>query len=611
VARLVRKRIRLPMTLTLAALTAAVAGCATAPSGGPPRPAPGGNNQVQAYVQPLPPPGPTNSPIWTPRTVVLGFLHASASYAFDSAAARQYLVPELRRSWHPGRGVTVVGGTPAVTPVPYNPKESLGSGQSAQVVVQFTGQQLATVSQSGQYRYAPGNVNMRFLLAKNTNGVWQIEQLPPLQTLMLTESDFEEVYQPRNLFFFAPAPDNETPNVLVPDPVYAPLQSSNSALNTDLATGLVNGLLKGQGGWLSGATISAFPAGTRLLKKVTITGKTAQVDLGGAAARAQPQQVGLMADQLAATLADGSYALPLASHVELSIDNAVQYNSVSAADLVPTVSSGPVELITGASSGVGELPPPVRGAKLQPRLGQDQIGPVTVTAVASSPSSDHPQLAVAIRNAGGCAVEEQPGGQGAYKTYALAGSAGACTSLSYDANGNLWATAGSGVWVLSPGHSPVAVDTSAMATAIQPGDRIIALQMAPDAVRAALLVSAPAGNRLLLAAAHFQGGSVMFGQPVTVGAGLTDDPVAISWYNAYNLAVLGTDGIYEVPLTTGAGQQPPALITALPTGVQTLTMTTDGTELVVGTSQGVQAEAVSSPNNWSFIANGADPVYPG
>lgn len=601
----------------VAALSAVLAGCATAPSGGPPRSAPGGNSQAQAYVQPLPPPGPTSR--WTPEQVVLGFLHASASYAYDPAAARQYLVPELRRSWHPGRGVAVVGGTPAVTQLSYNSKQqSLGGGQSLpQKVVHVTGPQVATLSQSGQYRYAPGNVNIRFQLAESANGVWLIEQLP-LQTLLLTESDFEEVYQPRNLFFFAPAPASQTPSVLVPDPVYAPLQSSNSALNTDLATGLVNGLLKGQGGWLSGATTSAFPAGTRLLKKVTITGKTAQVDLGGSAAHAQPQQVMLMADQLAETLGDSSYALPLATHVQLSINNSVQY-SIGAPDLVPSVPSGPVELITGTSS-VGELPAqPEHGTRLQARLTQEQIGAANVTAVAASPGQDHPQqLAVAVRNLAGCAVEEQPGGQSAYKTYQLTSTAGACGSLSYDTNGNLWAVAGGEVWVLSPGHAPAAVDMSAMSAAMQPGDQILALQMAPDAVRAALLVSTPAaGNRLLLAAVRVGGGSAAFGQPVTVGTTGVSDPAAISWYDAYHLAVLGSGGIYAVPLTTGAGQQPtPQLITTLPpTSAQTVTLTTDGTELVVGTTQGttqdVWAEPVSSPGSWSLVANGADPVYPG
>src|SRR5215469_13817938 len=128
VARLVRRGLRFPMTVALTVIAAAVAGCATAPSGGPPRWAPGGNSQAQAYVQPLPPPGPTVS--WEPEQVVFGFLHASASYAFDPAAARQYLVPELRKSWHPAPGVDVVGAPSVSTPLPYNPKlQGPGIGQ--------------------------------------------------------------------------------------------------------------------------------------------------------------------------------------------------------------------------------------------------------------------------------------------------------------------------------------------------------------------------------------------------------------------------------------------------------------------------------------------------
>jgi hypothetical protein len=562
---------------------------------------------VQAYVQPLPGPGPTSS--WQPEQVVLGFLHASASYAFDPAAARRYLGPGLSKNWHPGRGpVAVVGGPTGLTEELYHPHDVALAEPYEQV--DFTGQHLATLSQSGQYQYTPGaNVQYQFVLAR-TNGVWLIQQLPPQQSLMLTESDFEEVYQPRNLFFFAPAAASQVPDVLVPDPVYAPLQSSNSALNTDVATGLVNGLLQGQG-WLSGTTFSAFPPGTRLLKRVTITGRTAQVYLGGAAAHSQQSTIQQMADQLLATLRDGQYSQPLATSLQLYIDNRPQA-VYPAGDLVPAVQSGPVQLITGAGS-VGELPAqPGHGAKVQTRLGQDQLGAATVTAVAASPSSDHPgQLAVAIQNAGGCAVEEQPTGQGAYRTDALTSSGGPCNSLSFDVNGNLWAAAGDAVWVLGPGRSPAPADMTAMAAAIQPGDQILALRMAPDAVRAALLVSTPAGNRLLLAAVHVSNGSATFGQPVTVGtAGLTD-PLSISWYDAYHLAVLASGGIYEVPLTGGAGQQPaPQLIGTLPTSVQTLTLTTDGAELIVGTSQGVYAEAVSAPG-WSFIATGADPVYPG
>jgi hypothetical protein len=587
-----------PLLMLAAAL--AMAGCATAPSGGPPRQAPGGSHQVQAYAQELSGPGPTST--WIPQDVVLGFLHASASYAVDPTAARQYLVPRLRRHWHPGEEPVAVVGTPTsfVETVPEQ-----GPVPSSVATVKFTGQHLATLSQTGQYQYAPGqNTKYTFVLAK-TDGVWLIQTLPQQQQLLLTQSDFEDVYQLRNLFFFAPPGAGQAPSQLVPDPVYAPLVSSNSALNTDLATGLVNGLLKGEGGWLSGATVSAFPRGTTLLRKVTITGKTARVDLGGAAARAQPITVQAMAAQILATLNDGEYSLPLANQIELYINNRLDTVPVpQIAGLVPSVATGPVLLVSGG--GVGELSAvPKPGMKPQTKLTQAQVGQASISAVAASPDLDRTgQFAVAVPDGTGCTVQVRSGSPSSYQSYPLPGSAAPCTSLSYDANGNLWAAAGSGVWLLQPNRGPVAVDLSAT----EPAGPILALRVAPDAVRAALLVQTPAGNELLLEAVQVRGGTASFGQPVTVGAGLTD-PAAISWYDAYHLAALAGGGIYDVPLTGGAGQQPgatPYLFSTAPQDADSLT--TDGSEFVVATTSGQVWAGVSS---LSLVTTGTDPIYPG
>ena len=200
---------RMPMVLAASAIVVAVAGCATAPSGGPPRRAAGGGSQVQAYVQPLPPPAPTSAKAWSPTAVVLGFLHASASYAVDSAAAKRYLVPSLRKSWHPDNGpVAVVGNNPiGISSVPYLPQIPGTKAGEQLETVKYTGQRLATLSQTGQYQYKPGqNVQYEFILAK-THGVWLIQELPQGQAgILLTESDFEEVYLARNLFFLAPDP---------------------------------------------------------------------------------------------------------------------------------------------------------------------------------------------------------------------------------------------------------------------------------------------------------------------------------------------------------------------------------------------------------------------
>jgi hypothetical protein len=155
-----------------------------------------------------------------------------------------------------------------------------------------------------------------------------------------------------------------------------------------------------------------------------------------------------------------------------------------------------------------------------------------------------------------------------------------------------------------------------MAAIGQPGSQILALRMAPDNVRAALLVRTKSVTKLLLAAVQFDRGAVALGQAVSIGAGVAS-PVAISWSDPYHLAVLASSGIiFAVPLTGGAGPQagglPQPLGTA-PGGAQTLT--TDGSELVVGVADGgvnrIFASSPASPLWYRYPMPGSVPVYPG
>jgi len=199
--------------------------------------------------------------------------------------------------------------------------------------VTFTGDKLATLSQSGQKQSSSGSASYQFVLLRgpNTNNIWLIYSLSPSNIWLLSQSDFGEVYQPRNLFFFGANQPGSTNVVLVPDPVFAPIQVSDTALNTSLATGLVEGLINDQSSWLSVGVSSAFPPGTRLIGgQVTISGSasapTALVDLGGTAVGHASSLARLeMYEQLQKTLEDTSYtAEPIAATVELEINHQVQ-----------------------------------------------------------------------------------------------------------------------------------------------------------------------------------------------------------------------------------------------------------------------------------------------
>ena len=616
-----RRVVLMRLGVALAAITAAAAaaGCATVPSGGAPQKVKGESSQVQAYVRPLPPPPPQSN--WTEQEVVVGFLHASASYSVDPAAARAYLVRPLRKSWRPGAVTVVAPPTASDFTMPPPPQANPGHQAAALPQVRFTGQRIATLSDSGQYLYQPGSSPYTFTL-KKVGSVWLINHVPP-GVLLLTQADFHDVYQPRNLYFFSHSGE------LMPDPVYVPLQVGDTPPNSSMATGLVNGLLTDRGSWLSAVTHTAFPLGTKLLGPVTLHNQTAQVNLSGAAvSRASAVAIQNMYAELKATLLSSAYSPAIAKSVALSINGHLKYTGVQldlGVLIPPVIPAVPEPVFFRTSSNVISEPRPGTGSPV-PVTVPGQIAPGKISAFAAAPEEQKPQqdgqqLAVASQSASGhgCALSVgRAGSTTPFRTYQLSQSGGSCTSVSWDNNGSIWAVAGSRIWVLRQRSTqPVAVSPPVVPGISQTGSRILALRMAPDGVRAALLMQTSTGNRIVLAAVSYHGSSVSsskpaandnsvaFGPSIAVGSGLRK-PVALSWFDPYNLVVLANSAIYEVPLTGAAGQQ----LGPAPTGADALT--TDGTELVVGTSQNQIWKSSAKVINWTppSIA-GSGPAFPG
>jgi Lipoprotein LpqB beta-propeller domain/Sporulation and spore germination len=603
-------RIRATAGLAVTAAIVVVAGCATVPSGGAPQQVNAGENQVQAYLQQLPPPGP-EAYHNNPGKIVLAFLHACASYAFDPAAVRQFLVPTLRAKWRP-RTVTVLSSiVNSPTPkAPVHAQQNASSAPGQTASVELTGQRLAILSQTGQYQYSPRTSTYPFSL-QNEHGVWLISALPPGQdSLLLLQDDFERVYQARNLFFFArwPYPGDSK---LVPDPVYV----ADSALNTNLASALVRRLISDQRSWLNDATQTAFPRGTRL-NGIAISGQTAVVDLGGAAAHTSTMRQQDMAEQLQATLSSTAYSPALARFLQLEI-NGRTAETVGSYNLIDNVMRGPVVYQSAQSSisaGLRSHPP---------SAGPAEFGSADITAIAMSPGNFPAArpLAVAAKDGNGCRVyvlTVPTGGQGAptrsYHGVRISTSGGQCTSLSWDNNGNLWAAAGQKVWVLQASYNhPQAVALPPdLPSSGHRAPQIIALRMAPDAVRAALLIKSGAQNRLLLTAVHEDPNhQVWLGNAVPAGTGL-HDPKAMSWYSPYDLMVLDDSAIAEVSLAGGAAQR----LGSAPRGAASLT--TDGVTIVVGAHVAGTSDYeiwTSSTLPTSFVrarqVSGAIPIYPG
>jgi hypothetical protein len=246
-----------------------------------------------------------------------------------------------------------------------------------------------------------------------------------------------------------------------------------------------------------------------------------------------------------------------------------------------------------------------------------------ITALAVSPDGSH--VAAAVPDGSGCAIAVDPALPkdvgGSLVTWT--NRSGPCTSLSWDDSGDLWATSGSQVWVTQQRG----VGTQSVPLPTLPGKnakadyRVLSLQIAPDGVRAAMLVSGPAGNQLLLAAVTYFDGSPSFGPAVPVGTDLpSPGPVALAWYTPYYLAVLDGSQIYQVPLTGGQ-----STLLSLPPTTAATSITSSGNALALGTTVGRPRVWINtspaSGGNWrveypyvakrELVLGTAGPVYAG
>ena len=601
---------RTRVLLAGAVLSLAVAGCVSMPSGGPVQSyqiTQGANEQAQGYLQFVP---PSPDPGWTPAQVVQGFLTASASFVGQQRVAREYLTPEASRGWKPGWSATSFAGGPRVM------SEHLArqvKGKPGAATVTIGGNIQATLSSKGAYAVAAatnGGSTFTYNLVKY-NGQWRISNLHD-HPLLLTTTEFAADYQLRNLYFFAPANDN-----LVPDPVYVPLQATQA----DLVHGLVEDLINQPPDWLgsNGATRTAFPKGTTLMGAVTVDGGIASVTLGGAATRASEAVKEQMSAQLYWTLNGAgqgqqqvqSIALYIGDHpfVPKGQSNAVQNQFRIAPVNTP---SGGVFYYLGAGGQLmqvaGPAGKPVRVASIGAGF----------TTLAVSPDG---QYVAALRD--GNVYTGQVGASSL--TFRSVGDG--FTSLSWDANDNLWAAGSEGLIIVSAavkpaGSSPPVGIGPQGGTCRSDLSDVTAVRVAPDGVRIALVFG---GQQQELAF-----GAIVSSQPTAAQnrtlAAVQLSPFSVclpgstvkslSWYGAGNVMALtqseSGDTLTEYPVNGST----PTTATAI-SGLQSVSSVTaynDGTTggLVAELDGGAMSVDTSIVGPWSSLSFlGESPTYPG
>ena len=591
--------------MTIAAAVVA-AGCATVPTNGPLQQvgaAQNGLSQEQEYSQPIPV-GP--GPGWLPGQIVDGFLAASASFAGDHQVAKEYLDPAALHSWQPGWAVTVVSKAPVTTSVTTLPR-TVSNGTQALAQVKVTGLPVATITGSGQYQVYSGSStkSYTFSLLRNTEGQWRIDGLPKSQGLLLTEADFQHVYQPRDLYFLS-----QSGNTLVPDPVFVPQQATNA----QLATGLVNALLQDPVGWLADAATTGFPAHAQPIGQVRLDGQNATVDLGGEHGKpltADRQQLEQMAAQLAWTLATGPTSV---QSVELEINNrpmrimgGLYQLPQTYQDSVPSQAAGSSLDFVGSNgtvqvlSGVGR---PGAGQPGRVSTVPGAAGAPPLTSIAVSPDGS----SVAGIAAGGAAVYYGKLGRGG-TLREWRPTSGSCTSVSWDARGDLWITADGMVWMLPPGGGSAAP----VSMAVPPGANVTDFLVAPDGVRFVMIVHQASTTEVQVGAITRSGSAAeVASQPVTIGAGIPQ-PDAVSWYGTDDVIVLAGSSssaqLYEVPLNGG---QPTIIATpGAPVSVTATSPEGSAAEIAVGLPGGKIMISTDLGAFQPTAAAGQAPAYPG
>jgi WD40 repeat protein len=644
---------RLGWALAASTLAISLAGCVSMQDSGPPgtlEASSSGTTQDAANIAPIPAlPGPN---LKQPDQLISAFLSVSASYSTYPDIVKAYLTPQEAKVWNPQWSATVFGSF-QVSQLP-QPKKQQTAGKQATVTVQ--GQVQSTFSGTGQYLSAAqtstpsscardelSNACERFTLVQ-VDGQWRISSLPA--RLLLDENDFSRVYQPQDLYYLDP-----THTVLVPDTVFVPLGTPAQQTLTTLvctllpAGGCSSGLAPGvepaaaNQTWLTsaGATQTGSPQGTKLLAPVTVQSGIATVNLGGAIAQPSAQKaIPLIMAQLTWTLIGSSsgsvtaVALEINGTPELSHTNSTykQFLPYPASQRVFTyVDGGVARSVCGASpanfSGPGA---PVFGSNGVPVLASCGGASASPSPSATSSTgqqrsagkqppgtaSAQPVSMVAASPDGGYLAGVSPSNNSVsiwtLKTPSApvlkwSQSGQTVNSISWDRQHDLWivtrdsSTQKDSVFMLSAMTGKVTLATFASS------GNVLSLSVAPDGVRAALIVQNGSGAQQVQLAGIERAvcptgtgsackppGSVdvALSQGPQLGGPSVIDAISLSWYDQDNLAVLNQDGaasdLLEVPVSGRSPSGPYTVSLPAASGSDT------------SSSSGVYAESIAAGN---------------
>jgi hypothetical protein len=458
-----------------------------------------------------PPPLPPASGA-TPEEVVRGFVDAAASSVRGRPVAAEYLTPDAARTWTDATDITIISRGYATV------ASEAGS-------VEVTAARVGTVNQRGLFTLpVTGPYVYEFPLAE-VDGEWRITDPP--DTLLMLDSDFERLYDPVEAYFLDP-----TLTSLVPDPRYLIRGEAQP-------TAVVERLIEGPSPTLGRNSVTNPLAGARLARTVTVEDQTAVVDLAGLVVEPATPLRELCA-QLVWTLTQlddlGIRSVEIAADGEpLECGDVPRQQTTDDwpafdPDATPLPAVGHYVGDTGALRTVTDGQP-VPGPAGQPGAG------FTSAAVSTDPRTGELTSLVGVR--------PEPGG-----TTLLRGRYGGELSPVPFGGGTLSAptvaATGQEVWLVRNGVEIVRVQADGIPQGVSaptlgtPGARTAqVIELSPDGVRVALVVTDERGVRRLLIGTVFRGDEPRYQVPdlIEVTPGLTS-VVDVAWRSSGELWVL-------------------------------------------------------------------------
>ncbi len=455
-----------------------------------------------------------------PLPLVNGFLEAmSDSRAFD--VARQYLTPEAAAAWKPESQTVVYQQKPDSVAV-------ISANQ-----VQLKARHIATIDERGSWTPAKVDTDVSFVFKLvKVDGQYRVASAPP--GVYLGSNQLDPKLAPRNLYFFTLGRD-----MLVPDPVYLPVNLSAG----QTATQLVQELLRGPTSRLGNGVVSLAPPGTEVQVSVPVEFGVATVALNDAVGPLQDSERRLLAAQIVWTLnqinlrvkitVGGAPLLPDDPEV-LPISNFAQWD--------PSVPNGEMTELYGLRSG-----------KVQRIEGLDGSSDIAARPLRASMLSDYTaeSFAVNLRADTGAIVTKEDDGDRVVVTSWLDSTdksdpvgkvqtQGRVLRPSYDKHDNLWILdraddAKPRLRVVDRNGKPAEVGTSFR------GDFPQVLRMAPDGVRALMVMKSKTTGKNYVQTGTIQtssGGRLVLGQLRDLQVAL--DRITDAAWNKQGLMVAGT-----------------------------------------------------------------------